>query len=261
MVSCHNGLNRLTLPILLATLALSHASAQVERASLSTDPASKATPSKLSPEQMGDLLMARKMFRDAIESYREGPQKSPIIWDKIGIAYHQLGDLNAARKNYEHAIKLDPKYADAINNVGTILYSQKKYRSAISRYNKALSIAPETASIWSNLGTAYYARGNYPEMSKCYAKALEIDPAVFEAHNSVGTTMQDRAVADKARYHFEMARIYAQAGKNEMALQYLRKCLEEGFKDKEKLNKAPEFAALRDTTEFKDLLTLEPRVL
>jgi tetratricopeptide (TPR) repeat protein len=261
MVSCHNGLNRLTLPILLATLALSHASAQVERASLSTDPASKATPSKLSPEQMGDLLMARKMFRDAIESYREGPQKSPIIWDKIGIAYHQLGDLNAARKNYEHAIKLDPKYADAINNVGTILYSQKKYRSAISRYNKALSIAPETASIWSNLGTAYYARGNYPEMSKCYAKALEIDPAVFEAHNSVGTTMQDRAVADKARYHFEMARIYAQAGKNEMALQYLRKCLEEGFKDKEKLNKVPEFAALRDTTEFKDLLTLEPRVL
>jgi len=210
---------------------------------------------------MGDLLMARKMFRDAIESYREGPQKSPVIWDKIGIAYHQLGDLNAARKNYERAIKLDPKYADAINNVGTVLYSEKKYRSAISRYHKALSIAPETASIWSNLGTAWYARGNYVEMSKCYAKALEIDPAVFEAHNSVGTTMQDRAVADKARYHYEMARIYAQAGKNDMALQYLRKSLEEGFKDKDKLSKAPEFAGLRDTTEFKDLLTLEPRVL
>jgi tetratricopeptide (TPR) repeat protein len=242
MVSARTGLNTLILPILLASaLMVPHASAQIERTSLDTTPG--ATQLKLPPEQMGDLLMARKMFRDAIESYREGPQKSPVIWDKIGIAYHQLGD------------------PDAINNVGTVLYSEKKYRSAISRYHKALSIAPETASIWSNLGTAWYARGNYVEMSKCYAKALEIDPAVFEAHNSVGTTMQDRAVADKARYHYEMARIYAQAGKNDMALQYLRKSLEEGFKDKDKLSKAPEFAGLRDTTEFKDLLTLEPRVL
>ena len=260
MVSARTGLNTLILPILLASaLMVPHASAQIERTSLDTTPG--ATQLKLPPEQMGDLLMARKMFRDAIESYREGPQKSPVIWDKIGIAYHQLGDLNAARKNYERAIKLDPKYADAINNVGTVLYSEKKYRSAISRYHKALSIAPETASIWSNLGTAWYARGNYVEMSKCYAKALEIDPAVFEAHNSVGTTMQDRAVADKARYHYEMARIYAQAGKNDMALQYLRKSLEEGFKDKDKLSKMPEFAGLRNTAEYKDLLTLEPRVL
>jgi tetratricopeptide (TPR) repeat protein len=172
-----------------------------------------------------------------------------------------MGDLNAARKNYEHAIKLNPKYADAINNVGTIFYSQKKYRTAISRYNKAISISPDTATIWSNLGTAYYARGRFAEMAKAYAKALELDPAVFESHSTAGTAMQDRAVADKARYHFEMARIYAQAGKNDMALQYLRRSLEEGFKDREKLNKMPEFATLRDTREYKDLLTLEPRVL
>ena len=67
-------------------------------------------------------------------------------------------------------------------------------------------------------------------MSEAYAKALQLDPLVFEAHNSVGTEMQDRSVTDKARYHFEMARIYAHAGKNEMALQYLRRSLEEGFR-------------------------------
>ena len=82
--------------------------------------------------------MARKMYREAIDAYREGDAKSAILRDKIGIAYHQLGDLNAARKSYEAAIKLDPKYADAINNVGTIFYAQKRYRSAISRYRKAL---------------------------------------------------------------------------------------------------------------------------
>jgi Tfp pilus assembly protein PilF len=227
--------------------------------------------------------MARKMYREAIDTYTDGlktvqagkqatkpveggvartkQEASAILWDKIGIAYHQIGDLNAAKKAYERAIRFDKKYADAINNVGTVLYAQKKYRSAISRYKRALGYAPESASIWSNLGTAWYARGKFDLMTEAYTKALQIDPDVFEKHGSVGTRMQDRGVADKARYHFEMARMYAISGKNELALQYLRKALEEGFKEKDKLEQAKEFSALRETQEFKDLMTLEPRVL
>jgi tetratricopeptide (TPR) repeat protein len=229
----------------------------------------------MTPEQRGDLYMARKMYREAIDTYRAGMQsaqaegsvvrgkkeESAIMWDKIGIAYHQLGDLAAARKAYERAIKIDKKYADAINNVGTVFYAEKKYRSAISRYTRALQFAPDSASIWSNLGTAWYARGKFDLMAQAYTKALQLDPEVFEKNSSVGTRMMDRGVTDKARYHFEMARLYAGAGKNELALQYLRKALEEGFKEKDKLQQIKEFATLRETQEFKDLMTLEPRVL
>lgn len=216
---------------------------------------------QLSPEDRGDLYMARKMYREAIDAYHEAPRSSAVVWDKIGIAYHQLGDLNAARKSYEKAIKLDKKYSDAINNVGTVYYAEKKYRTAIARYEKALRYSPDSAAIWSNLGTAWYARGKFEEMNKAYTKAFEIDPEVFEKHGTVGTRMQDRGVTDKARYHYELARMYAGKGRNDLALQYLRKSLEEGFKDKNKLNDVPEFVTLRDTREFKDLIALEPRVL
>ena len=215
----------------------------------------------MTPEQRGDLYMARKMYREAIDTYRAAAGNSAVMWDKIGIGYHQLGDLRAAQKAYEHAIKIDKKYADAINNVGTIFYAEKKYRSAISRYNRALQFSPDSASIWSNLGTAWYARGKYDLMNQAYSKALQLDPEVFEKNSAVGTRMMDRGVVDKARYHFELARLYAGNGKNELALQYLRKALEEGFKEKDKLQQAKEFAALRETQEFKDLMTLEPRVL
>jgi tetratricopeptide (TPR) repeat protein len=215
----------------------------------------------LTPEQRGDLYMARKQFREAIDTYRANARNDAVMWDKIGIAWHQLGDLNAARKAYEHAIKLDKKYADAINNVGTIFYAEKKYRSAISRYERALRIAPNSASIYSNLGTAWYARGKIDLMVQAYTKALQLDPEVFEKNSMVGTRMMDRGVTDKARYHFEMARLFAGTGKNELALQYLRKALEEGFKEKDKVQQAKEFSTLRETQEFKDLMTLEPRVL
>ena len=219
------------------------------------------SPPKLTPDQRGDVYMARKMFRDAIDAYREGPQSSPMTWNKIGIAYHQLGDLNAARRNYEKAIKVDKTYADAVNNSGTIFYAQKKYKTAIARYRKAISLKPDAASFWSNLGTAYYSRGKFAEMTEAYQKALELDPDVFEHRGIVGTELQDRTVADRARYHYEMARMYAKAGKNELALQYLRKSLEEGLKDKIKMTSTPEFAGLRETPEFKELLTRETRVL
>ena len=114
---------------------------------------------QLTPEQRGDVYMARKMFREAIDAYKEGPQSAPVTWNKIGIAYHQLGDLGAARRNYEKAIKVDKKYADAVNNVGTIYYAQKKYKAAISRYRKAIDLKPDTASFWEAIWALPITRG------------------------------------------------------------------------------------------------------
>ena len=48
---------------------------------------------------------------------------------------------------------------------------------------------------------------------------------------------------------------------NDRALLYIRKALEEGCKDRKKLEEDPAFAALRDLPEFKLLLAMEPRVL
>lgn len=220
-----------------------------------------AQTSQLTPEDRGDLYMVRKMFREAADVYRENAGKSAVMWDKAGIAFQQLGNTRLAQKAYQQSIKLDKKYADPVNNLGTIFYAEKKYRTAIARYKRAIEISPGTASFWSNLGTAWYSRGRYDLMNQAYSKALQLDPDVFEKIGTVGTRMMDRGVADRARYHFEMARLYALNGKNELALQYLRKALEEGFKEKDKLQQAKEFSTLRDTQEFKDLMALEPRVL
>jgi tetratricopeptide (TPR) repeat protein len=248
--------------LILAIFALTFCCAGFAQTQSAASVPPGATLPQLTPQERGDVYMARKMFREAIEAYREGGQNSAILWDKIGIAWHQLGDLNSARRAYERAAKIDKAYADPINNLGTIYYAEKRYRTAISRYQKAIALSPESAAFWSNLGTAYFARGKFEEMSQAYAKALELDKDVFERHSSgAGTRMQDKSVADRARFHYEMARTYAKAGKNDEALQYLRRALEEGFKDRDKLQQAPEFADLRETPEFKELLTLEPRVL
>lgn len=215
----------------------------------------------ISAEERGDLFMARKMYRDAIEAYGKGPKDNPALWNKTGIAWHQLGQLDRAKADYEQALKLRPAYAEAQNNIGTVYYAQKSYRRAIAAYKKALLITPASASFHKNLGTAYFARKQDKESMAEYQEALRLDPEAFENRSLFGTVLEESTVGDRARYHYYIAKLYAQAGRNDMALQYLKKALEEGFRDKKKLEQDPEFQAMRDLPEFKELLASEPRVL
>jgi len=219
---------------------------------------------QISPELRGDIFMAKKQYREAIEAFREGSSKDPVLWNKTGIAYHQLMQLDSALKSYQQAVRLKKDYLEAINNVGTIYYARKSYRRAITYYRNAIKIAPQegrTASIYSNLGTAYFARKQYKDAAAAFQTALSLDPDVFEHRGNFGVLLEERNVEERAKYHYYVAKLYAKNGRDELALQYLRKALEEGFKDKKQLEKDPEFATLRDTKEFKDLLALEPRVL
>jgi len=218
----------------------------------------------LTPETRGDIYMARKMYREAIDTFREGSPKDPVLLNKIGIAYHQLLQLDSARKSYEQALKLKPDYAEAMNNLGTVYYARKSFRRSISWYRRALKITgddPKAASIYMNLGTSFFARKKYQEATEAYQTALKLDPEVFERHSSYGVMLEERTVQERAKFHFYVAKIYAKDGRTDLALQYLRKALEEGFKEKKQLLEAPEFAGMRDLPEFKQLLALEPRVL
>jgi tetratricopeptide (TPR) repeat protein len=226
--------------------------------------ADKPPTPQVTPELRGDIFMAKKQYREAIEAFHEGPAQDPVIWNKTGIAYHQMLQLDNALKNYQQAVRLKKDYVEAINNIGTVYYARKNYRRSITYYQRALKIAPHearSASIYNNLGTALFARKQYKDATEALQTALALDPDVFEHRGSFGVMLEERNVEERAKYHYYLAKLYAKNGRNELALQYVRKALEEGLKDRKQLEKDPEFASLREMKEFKELLASEPRVL
>lgn len=225
------------------------------------EPAEPPGRTDLTPHRRGDILMARRMYREAIETYREGIREIAVMYNKIGIAYHHLMEFDAALENYNRALSVSPDYAEAINNIGTVYYAKKNYRRAIREYERALRITPRSASIYSNLGTAHFARKKYDAAFEAWQKAFEIDPEVFEHRSSQGTLLQERSVEERARFHFYLAKTYAKAGVVDRALQYIRRALEEGFKDRDKIRNDPDFKILAGNEEFEKLLATELRVL
>ncbi len=214
----------------------------------------------LTPAERGDIFMARKQYRDAIETYMQAPPTAQML-NKIGIAYHQLAEIDTAGKYYQRAIQADPHFADAINNLGTIYYSKKSYRRAVSEFRKVLRLKPEAASTWANLSNAYFERKQYERSTEAREKALAIDPNVFELQGTVGSLVQDRNIGERAKYHYFLAKSLAKSGHNADALLYIRKALEEGFKERKKFEEEPEFAGLRDDPEFQQIMATEPKIL
>jgi tetratricopeptide (TPR) repeat protein len=214
---------------------------------------------ELTDEQLADLYMARKEYREASQVYKrlcdQSPQ-NPIYLNKLGIALHQQSALPMALKYYERATKVDPTYADAQNNIGTIWYQRKKYGKAIRAYKKAIGMRPEMGVLYSNLGYAYFGDRKYEEAISSFRQALAIDPQLFEHNNSRGgSLLQDRTVEDRGRFYYLLAKSFAQAGNLERCIIYLRKAKDEGYKELASAKTDPAFAAILKEPAIQEVLT------
>lgn len=216
----------------------------------------------LTEEQLGDLYMARKDYREAIATYTQLAGKNPrnpTHLNKLGMAYQQLNLFGPAARSYERAVKADPAYADAMNNLGTVWYQRKKYGKAIREYRRAIAIRPDMAVLYSNLGYAYFGQKKYEEAITSFRQVLLIDPQFFERGTSrTASLMQDRSVEDRGHFYFLLAKSFAQAGNTERCLHYLRKARDEGYKSFDSVKSDPAFAAVLANPEAQELLAPRP---
>jgi tetratricopeptide (TPR) repeat protein len=217
---------------------------------------------EITDEQMGDLYMVRKQFREAAEMFKklsDQDPRNPVYLNKLGIALHQQAALGLALKYYERAVKVDPRYADAENNVGTIWYQRKKFEKAIKAYNKAIAMRSDMAVLYSNLGYAYFGDKKYEEAIAAFHHALVLDPQLFEHNGSrSGSILQDRSVDDRGRFYYMLAKSYAQAGDLDRCIRYLRKAKDEGYKNITDIKKDPAFGAALKDPAVQELLLPKP---
>jgi len=218
---------------------------------------------ELTEEQLGDLYMVRKDYRNAAMLYKKLSDKdprNPVYLNKLGISLHQQAALSMALKYYERAWKADPLYADAQNNIGTIWYQRKRYGKAIRAYQKAISIRNDMAVLYSNLAYAYFGDKKYEQAISSFRQALSLDPQLFE-HNSSrsGSLLQDRSVGDRGRFYFLLAKSYAEAGNLERCVIYLRKAKDEGYKELAQAKTDPSFAAVLQDPAIQEVLAPKPR--
>jgi len=212
-------------------------------------------------ETLARTYMATKRYKEAGDVYErlaKANPRDPSYLNLTGIAYMQRGDLRGARRWFDRATKLEPRFADAFNNLGATWYSERNFRRALQYYQRAVALQPGVAGYHTNVGYAYFSLKMTVEAEQAFRRALLMDPHIFQQNDRTGSVLQDRSVADRGLFAFTMARSYAGTGDAENCATYLRRALDEGYRDIAKVHTDPSFAAVLADPGVQSVLSLIP---
>jgi tetratricopeptide (TPR) repeat protein len=107
--------------------------------------------------------------------------------------YLMRGDNFSARKeydlaipDYDQAIRLNPKYAEAYNNRGYAYYWNGDAAHAIADYSRAIELRPDYAYAYNNRGAAYMASGHSDQAIDDFDRAIQLQRDFPQAYINRG---------------------------------------------------------------------------
>jgi tetratricopeptide (TPR) repeat protein len=234
--------------------------ADTVNASAATPAHPKMTAREIS-EMNAEILMARKDLDSAVKAYlailADSPHDAKIL-NFTGIAYQEIGDKEKAQHYYKLSVHADKSDSNALNNLGTLEFSDQRYGRAIKYYKQAIAKGHPLATVYTNLGYAYCGIKQYPQAMEAFGQALAIDPEVFDHKGGNGTVLQQRSSPDPASLHYTLARSYAKIGDAERTARYLKMARDEGYKDFKACEKDHDFAKVIKDPLVQQVLTVQP---
>ena len=132
----------------------------------------------------------------------------------LGNAYNYLQEYEASIKAYEDALKLDPGYTEAKNNLAITyrqagqFFGEKKgdIQKAFTYLNKAYELDPNDYETLRLLGVANGVSGNGQKAVEFFTKALEKQPNNAAAYYNLGSAYGNAGQLDKAAELMQKAR-------------------------------------------------------
>jgi len=115
----------------------------------------------------------------------------------------ETGDKQHAIALYEEILELDPGYAAASINLGTVFFHLRQYGRAEELYRRATEADPEYVLAYFDLGNVLDELGRLEESIAAYVKAIALSPRYADAH-------------------YNLALAYERRGENRCALQHWR---------------------------------------
>lgn len=105
-----------------------------------------------------------------------------LVWNYLGLAYLETGELKKARKALEKAIDLDAQSAGFRVNLAYVYMQERKVNAAQSEIEKALRIDPKSTAAYYLRGTARIWEQKYDEALADADRIIAIDPNFSSAY-------------------------------------------------------------------------------
>ena len=111
--------------------------------------------SAVQAEEAGEKARAMKLYQEMMEL---DPTFAPA-WINLGTIHFHLREFDWAERLYRRATEIDPSYVLAFFDLGNVLDEMQRLSESITAYRRAVALAPGYADAHYNLALAHERRG------------------------------------------------------------------------------------------------------
>ncbi|XP_053082078.1 protein O-mannosyl-transferase TMTC1 isoform X2 [Acinonyx jubatus] len=142
---------------------------------------------------------------EAIYHYRTALR----LYPRHASALNNLGTLTRdtaeAKIYYQRALQLNPQHNRALFNLGNLLKSQEKKEEAITLLKDSIKYGPEFADAYSSLASLLAEQERFKEAEEIYQAGIKNCPDSSDLHNNYGVFLVDTGSPEKAVAHYQQA--------------------------------------------------------
>uniref|UniRef100_A0A9L0JDB3 Protein O-mannosyl-transferase TMTC1 n=1 Tax=Equus asinus TaxID=9793 RepID=A0A9L0JDB3_EQUAS len=143
--------------------------------------------------------------REAVYHYRTAVR----LYPRHASALNNLGTLTRdtaeAKMYYQRALQLNPQHNRALFNLGNLLKSQDKKEEAIILLKDSIKYGPEFADAYSSLASLLAEQERFKEAEDIYQAGIKNCPDSSDLHNNYGVFLVDTGSPEKAVAHYQQA--------------------------------------------------------
>jgi tetratricopeptide (TPR) repeat protein len=157
---------------------------------------------------LGVIALQQGDHRGAAERICRAVSRNPAnaaYHANLAEALRGLGELDRAADCCRTALRLQPHYSEATNNLGLVLLAQGRIDEAAAQLRQALRLKPDYGMAWNNLGNALRLSGDLDGALAHFFRATQIDPNLAEAHSNLGQMLLDRHQPHESLDHLRTA--------------------------------------------------------
>ncbi|XP_043093670.1 protein O-mannosyl-transferase TMTC1 isoform X2 [Puntigrus tetrazona] len=152
-----------------------------------------------------NFLKDRGRNQEAIYHYKTALRLYPrhaSALNNLGTLTHQAEE---AEVYYRRALDINPQHNRALFNLGNLLKSQGKEEEAERMLKESIRFGPHFADAYSSLASLYADQGHSKEANEIYTKGIENCPDSSDLHNNYGVFLVDTGHGDRAAFHYQEA--------------------------------------------------------
>lgn len=158
---------------------------------------------------LGIALQKQGKLEDAVACYQEAVSREPGFAEahgNLGTALQQQGEFDRAISHYGKSLAIR-KDARTFFNLATAQRNHGLLEEAVENFRQALALDSHYAEALSNLGDVLWHQGKVEEAAAHFRQALDIDPTNRLANYNLALFLYDNDRLEEAIPHFRASRL------------------------------------------------------